>query len=308
MIDKLIAHFGTQPDRRGEHHIDCPYCGKETARGQTHASFGADGFHCFVCGTSAGLAALAKHVGMDGDFVTSPRRNVERKPDPAPLWQADAEQLVYGYAARPEAQRLWMDHKPLKPQTIRRWQLGFGALPGQMSQRLIVPVRFDGRIVGLHGRAISDQQSPKWICATGSKKRVPFGLDNIEAGDVVFVVENYVDAMLLMQETAYKAVAMGSAVRMSDKLSAYIASKQPARVIVAYDNDMAGQATGSMLERLRTEWTQRMAAKGMTNVNPPEPAGPKSCNALIKAGVRAILFQWPPDAPAKADIGGYILA
>ena len=64
LFDLLIDHFGVEPDSDGEVRVDCPNCGKEAKRGQTHFSFSERGGHCFVCGTSWSLRRLAEEMGI----------------------------------------------------------------------------------------------------------------------------------------------------------------------------------------------------------------------------------------------------
>ena len=306
LLQVILDHFpNVTPDRRGEHHVDCPFCGKEAQRGQTHFSFSANGFHCFICGASGGLYALAQRLGMDG--ISPQPRAQHRKPEPPkPLvpWRVASKTYLDSILNNARFD-LWPRYKPVNRSTIERYSLGYGRLPfcgkdGRWYESkqdwLIVPLFEHGQLVGLRGRNLTDQ-GPKWISATGSAYTL-WNVDSVQAGDTVWLTENYVDAMWLMQtHPEWKAVAIGGATTWQTEWGRMLAERKPGQVIVALDNDLAGQATGSMYKRLRSAWiAERPKAK------PPEPNGPKIANSLLATGINSILFKWPADAPAKAGI------
>lgn len=304
LFDSLVHRLNAE-QRGNEHHADCPFCGKETKRGQRHFSMNeAKGFYCWVCGASGSLQRLAAHLSMDaGPAPTYQHRKPQQERQPAP-WQSEAVALVARYAAHPDNVRMWQAYKPVTEATVKRWRFGFGALPGTSHDRLIVPIILDGQVVALRGRSI-DGREPKWLSATGSVMRI-WNLDGIAAGATVWVMENYVDAAMFMQAYPdWTAVAIGGARALRDDEVATIAGCKPERVIVAYDNDLAGQATGAFLNRLRAEWVENFRQRNPGRPLPkvPEPKGPAVVNQLRKVGVNSLLFRWPQDAPAKADVG-----
>lgn len=300
----LDRYPSIQPDRRGEYHVDCPFCGKEAHHGQTHFSFSDAGYKCFVCGSSGGLVALSRQFGMT-DIPLMPR--VERKPEPTPAapWRTNPERLLAGYWNHPQRYTAWQNYKPLTKESIDRHQFGYGQLPflgkegdWYMSKVnwLIVPLFEHGELVGLRGRNLTDN-GPKWISATGTSYTL-WGTDAVQAGDTVWLCENYVDAAWLMQvHPEWKAVAIGGATTWRDGWCDFLWTRKPSRVVVALDCDLAGQASGSTLERLRKQWTVDHPGLAV-----PEPNGPKIANSLRKSGINAMLFRWPSDAPDKAGI------
>lgn len=296
-----LAHKLHAEKRGKEWHADCPFCGKEYRRGQTHFSLSERGYHCFVCDASGGLQKLAAHLGADYKPV-----EVVRKPEPPKpvTWQAGAVGLVNRYASHPDNLRQWQAYKPVTGATVKRWQLGFGALPGTSHNRLIVPIITGGEVVALRGRSI-DGREPKWLSATGSVMKI-WNLDGITPGATVWLMENYVDAALFMQNhPEWTAIAIGGARALHDDEVTHIARQKPERVIVAYDNDLAGQATGELLARLRAEWIENFRQRNPGRALPkvPEPRGPVVVNQLRRAGVNSLLFRWPQGTPAKADVG-----
>lgn len=300
----LDRYPSIQPDRRGEYHIDCPFCGKETHRGQTHFSFSDAGYKCFVCGSSGGLVALSRQFGMT-DIPLMPR--TERKPEPAAIapWRMNPDLLLAGYWNHPQRYTAWQNYKPLSKGSIDRHQFGYGQLPFQgkdgdwyMSKGnwLIVPLFEQGQLVGLRGRNLTDN-GPKWISATGTSYTL-WGTDGIRAGDTVWLCENYVDAAWLMQvHPEWKAVAIGGATTWRDGWCDFLWTRKPSRVVVALDCDLVGQASGNTLARLRKQWMVDHPGLAV-----PEPNGPRIANSLRKSGINAMLFKWPADAPDKAGI------
>ena len=134
-----------------------------------------------------------------------------------------------------------------------------------------------------------------------------WGAENLRPGATVWLTENYIDAMLLMERHPdYVGLAVGGASIWRDEWTKVLADSKPGRVVVILDNDLAGQATGRTLAKLQAERTAKAKAAGRT-LPPIYPAGPKLANRLRKAGISAHLFPWPVDSPAKADLGWLLM-
>lgn len=310
LLGLLDNHFNIAPDRRGERHVDCPFCGKSAKRGQTHFSFSSKGYKCHVCGEGGGLVKLASHLGLDGTIPTAPtpprprRESQKPKDDTPPVWRTDsphADLLVKGYTSDPRRYELWQAYKPLSEQTIDRWGLGLGKLPGQTTPRLILPVRQNGQVVHLRGRLPKDDTSdlPKWLAAKGSTATL-FNLDGLRPGHKLVILENPIDAALVMQEfPELDAVApTNGAGSWQDEWTEVIASIAPSQIIVAYDNDLAGQANPVTAWRLKKDWQTKHPGR-----KPPRPNGPKLVKKLRKTGLKVSLWRWSDDTPAKGDMG-----
>lgn len=73
VYNTILHYISGQPDRNGEVHVNCPMCGKEAKRGQTHFSFHYDhtgdvaGGYCFVCGGKMSIRQIAEYYGLNGD-------------------------------------------------------------------------------------------------------------------------------------------------------------------------------------------------------------------------------------------------
>lgn len=308
LYDWLAARYPrARRDRRHNVFIPCPWCGKE---GQ-HFSFSPRGAHCFVCGKSGSLVTVARQLGIDPSDLRdrAPQPPPRPRPKPAVPWTASGVQIISRSLAHPDRLARWAAYKPLQPETLNRCRFGLWRLPFQdkagrwywsNSYWLTVPL-FDGAsgapmLVGLRGRNLDPAGQPKWISATGTKY-VLWNLAGVRPGGEVWICENYVDAAWLMERhTVMDAVALGGAAHWRDEWAGQLAARRPKLVVVALDNDLAGQATGAMYKWLAA--ARQAAGK-------PEivPNGPRIAGSLVRAGLRAHVFRWPPDAPEHADVG-----
>lgn len=301
----LYRYPGIEPDRRNEYHVDCPFCGKEAARGQTHFSFSAKGYNCFVCDSNGGLAKLAEHLRIDDTTIAPAPQRRPQMPQNVIPWRVTPEHTLNALTGVPVRFDAWKRYKPLTSATIDRYQLGYGRLPfcgkdnrwyDSKQAWLTVPLFEHGQLVGLRGRNLTNQ-GPKWISATGSAYTL-WNVENVRAGDIVWLTENYVDAMWLMQvHPEWRAVAIGGATTWQRRWGEMLAERKPGRVIVALDNDLAGQASGQVYRQLCDEWQ-----RDRPGMRIPEPNGPKIANALLERGLDAVLFKWPDKAPVKAGV------
>ncbi len=296
----LQAYFQVQPDRRGWCHIVCPFCGK----GNRHCAFSKHGFRCLFCGAHGSLTRLAQrvHLATDADWAPKPRQI----PPPVIPWQANAVERIARAMCHPERIARWSAYKPLNVETLDKHCFGYGRLPFRgkngrwyesKTEWLIVPLFENGVIVGLRGRNVGNE-GPKWISATGTRY-VLWGIDYVRSEAPVWVCENYVDAAWLMQEHPDMcAVALGGATTWRSEWADQLAARRPGPIVVALDNDLAGQAQGALYETLRAQWR----AEHPDLVEPTWLNGPRIANDLLAHGLTVRLFRWPPHAPAKAGV------
>lgn len=306
LFDAIHAHLQGTKTRRGWYDADCPNCGKEAARGQTHFGYSATGGKCFVCGYSAGLPRLAELLRLDtpGDYVAPVR--IEQPVKEIARWRLNPWKLLAGYREHPERLDRWAAYKPLTPDSIETHDLGFGRLPFQRAdgewymsrgEWLTVPVHEDGALVGIRGRNITDS-GPKWISAAGSNYAL-YNVENVQPGQPCFVCENPADALWLEQaHSDWSAVATHGATTWRREWAERLAAQRPGLVVVALDKDLPGNGGGNLRDELIAEWI----ATHPRNSKIPIANGPKIANDCIRAGLRTILFQWPDSAPAKSGL------
>lgn len=303
----IQAMLGGEPNRRGWYDVACPFCGKPAERGQVHFSYNATGYKCFVCDAHGTLRKLAEHLRIDAPVTPVTRQAPE--PVATARWRQNPGKLLEVYR-NPERYTAWKRYKPLSTTTIERFDFGYGRLPFQRSDGewymsrqpwLTVPLWEAGKLVGLRGRNLGSA-GPKWISATGSTYTL-WGVDYVRRNAVTWLCENYVDAAWLMQEhPEWCAVAIGGATTWQPQWAQMLKERQPKTVIVALDNDLPGQAIGTLRDKLSAEWTAER------HTPPPEAQGPRIANALNAAGVKAMLFEWPEVAPVKAGIDWLLLS
>jgi hypothetical protein len=297
----LQVHLHTEPDRRGECHIPCPVCGKESKPKDPHCSFNEQGFYCFVCGASFGLWKLAELVNLDkGDYHAPAAQRVE-KPKKTPDWMKNPEQFVRTYENHPRRYELWAAYKPLPVNTIERKRLGVGVFPEYASacrhERLIVPVMLGTMIVGLRGRSINCDCG-KWLSASGSVDLPLYNSDELRYGDIIFIVENPVDALMVCSQSV-TGVATYGVTMWHDEWTKLLIDAKPRKIYVAYDNDLPGNGGAKNRWRMATKWLE-------THPRIPEANGVRLVNNLLDAGLPAKLYDWG-DAPEKYDIGSLVI-
>ena len=301
LLSELVAKTHAVSDRkRQEFHIACPECGHESSPKSPHFSFSRRGYHCFVCGASGSLNALAGLLSVEV-VNTGARTYTATKAAPrAAQWLTGA--LAERFAEHPRRNELWQAYKPVSVATLDRQKLGVGVLPYSKCKhdRLIVPVFAGPQLVGLRGRQI-DCDCGKWLASAGwSNELAPlYNSDSLRIGQVVWIVENPVDALMLAERTEYIGVATYSVSYWTEAWTNRLQEAQPELVIVAYDNDLVGCGGANRRAEFEREWLK-------THPVLPPSGGVKVVNRLLEAGLPATLFDWG-DAPHKSDIGNLLM-
>ena len=320
LFDSLCTQLHAEPDRKGEVWIDCPSCGKD----KKHFSFNETTGHCFACDYSGSISQIAALLNICAENKpVKARRTAPQRPE---YWQRNPEPWLARYCEAFDRISRWEAYKPLSLDSLARHRLGVGKLPiwsekqcrwyDYPHRRLIVPVFNNGVCVAFHGRACDPADSgAKWLCASGSDKKVLFLTRPIKQGDTLVLVENYVDA-ILASEAAPDAVyaALGGA-SWQEQWTAQIAASRPARALVWLDHDLAGNGSRYHEAELLALWRHgveaRRAAKPELAARPfpkpPEPRGPKIANDLNAAGVATQLYVWKRGTPLKQDLGAELL-
>lgn len=305
-LNALDQQTGAEPEgEKEERWIDCPNCGTEAHRKK--CSYSLRGWNCFICGEHGGLADLMERLHTPKStvpFVAQPVTRKTQKRQGKPFyWQQHAAEILNAFESVQSVVPLWQDYCPLTETTIRAHHLGIGVLPvcRCKHRRLIYPAfNARGQIVAFRGRAF-ECDCVKWIQSAGSKITLwGAGLLSLYDRLTVIVPESPVDAMLAMQMSpTIRAVAStGGAANWKKKWSQYLARLDIQRLIVWYDNDLAGMPCQARLKELEREWR----AKHPKAQRLPRPNAPKVANSIIDAGTPALLYRWPVTAPLKADL------
>lgn len=121
--------------------------------------------------------------------------------------------------------------------TLRYFEVGFS----EKKNRVVIPVRdAQYNAVGFIGRAISDDQEPRYLYNQGFKRAdVLFNIQNAKQYDSCIVVEGSVDAMFVYQAGYPNVVAT-----LGSKVSEYqfkLLKKYFDQIIIFSDSDEAGE-------------------------------------------------------------------
>jgi hypothetical protein len=322
ILGKIAGRFsGLQPDGNGEYWIVCPVCGEERKK---KCSFSERGWKCFVCQQTGGLTDLAGILGMS-EIAHKNELRAYRHFQPAPTtptlppaWSNFEDRYLVRMRADNRLCELWRGYKDIKASTVDEFKLGYGRLPLRRAEtgevyfehifRLIVP-QFDaeGKLLGLYGRRTDGRKDYKWLGAFGSKARYIFGMERVKGGRPLAIVENRVDMMLMAQDPEYAeadVISLATARSLRPEEIDQIVALAPTHVSVCLDNDEHGQAQGELLRLLRAEWREKMIRKDPTRDHPDPPLYGKIVESQLRErGVDALCYEWPDDAPPKADVG-----
>jgi DNA primase len=210
----------------------------------------------WVCRSSCGTGGLESLVaGATGE----PTRDVARRlRNRMPMDSSTIERLLgrtegveIDSAGEPlfyERNRVpkYMVDRGFDVDTLKRWQVGYDA----ESDSAVMPVRLDGKLVGLIRRLVDPGDGPKYLYTRGmAKDQVLFGewMIGPDVRDVI-VVEGPLDAMWLDQHGLPAVAILGSA--MSDQQAAML-KKRFWGAVLAFDADYAGRrATKLVAEKL----------------------------------------------------------
>lgn len=323
--------------------VNCPKCHVDNV-GHMRASFGLlsppDGyfFHCLACGTSLSLEALAKEIGVDITDFHPENTQVEEFALPTirrrrPPWLDHVHMWMRRYHIHPQRYEEWAKYKTVSPAEVDLFQLGVGPLPGRRVDALITPM-FDHtftKVQHIRGRSLDGHGG--WQTSGGWPiKEIDLPLvHQVKPGDVVFVVENYVDGILVNTRTNYSAVASLSVSTWADHWTEQLMAAKPRLVLVAYDADLAGNGipdkeirrqqielrlrkihgpdlavTGVAYQRRPNEYQVRVEHHDQVEImTMTGPAGPKLVRSLDRAGLPAHLARWRSDQALK-DVGDYV--
>lgn len=125
--------------------------------------------------------------------------------------------------------------------TARTYRLGYVA-DGEYAGRLAIPyITADGSVVDIRYRALSPEQSPKYLSRPGSKSHL-FSVSSLLAdGDTVYITEGEIDAITLNQ-FGFNAVGVPGASNWQEHWKRLFDDYD--RVIVVCDGDQAGRDFG----------------------------------------------------------------
>ena len=102
---------------------------------------------------------------------------------------------------------------------------------GKLAHRLLIPVYHHGDMLGLLGRALYDELTPKYWAA-GPLNRTLYGIEHIQAGDSVLLVEGVFD-----QWRCGKGAVASFGKKLSAEQRRLLVRARPSRVFFCWDED-----------------------------------------------------------------------
>lgn len=181
--------------------------------------------------TPEAVRPLLAEYGFRGSPSTPPQERATHLPE--------ATALPPGTTHPSEYHRRFLQGRGLSPEPIfRDWGvLGTGPA-GPYKLRLIIPVRFDGRVVSWDSRDITDRAPARYMACPGDQETVPrkhllYGED-LAVGKTVIIVEGPLDAW---------AVGPGAVATFGTGFTSHQVKrlKRWKRRFILYDNDEAGR-------------------------------------------------------------------
>lgn len=136
----------------------------------------------------------------------------------------------------------YLEGRGISAATAHGFRLGYVPMGEEYAGRLAIPyLTADGSVVDIRFRALSQEQSPKYMSRPQSKNRL-FGVTSLlDSGPVVWVTEGEIDCITLVQ-AGLPAVGVPGASSWQPHWRRLFADYD--RVIVVCDGDSAGRDFG----------------------------------------------------------------
>src|SRR3990167_8345907 len=182
-LSDLVRKLGKYHIRKGtEYCFKCHKCRDTRHRLEINFKIG---FNCFHCGWQGSINGLFGELNIMGD-------NEHR--DPYRIWppiESKEIEMPNGFNALSILMTPGFIAEFLAK---RNFSVGIGLTNGwgwckdnfQMQERIIIPIKEDGKLVCWLARAVRDEQKPKELCpdeAVSNRSYFVYGLDDIQEGD-----------------------------------------------------------------------------------------------------------------------------
>ena len=222
-IRQFVTDLGLKESDR--YRGDCPECrGKNTFTATNE--LGDIKYNCFKLGCTVGgihgtdMTAAEIHRRLEEQQLQRAYTNIKKEKDTMEI----PEYVVTPKASHTKYQRY-----------IKRWGIAIGhTMYDVKDERVVFPIKHDGRIVDAVGRAVGKKQHPKWYRYTGEA-------DYYTIGDAktLLIVEDVVSAIVAFQEIPYVTAMAILGTSLSPKHMEKIGEYD--KVIIALDPDAIGK-------------------------------------------------------------------
>ena len=204
---------------------DCPECrGKNTFTATNE--LGDIKYNCFKLGCTVGgihgtdMTAAEIHRRLEEQQLQRAYTNIKKEKDTMEI----PEYVVTPKASHTKYQRY-----------IKRWGIAIGdTMYDVKDERVVFPIKHDGRIVDAVGRAVGKKQHPKWYRYTGEADYYTIG-----EAKTLLIVEDVVSAIVAFQEIPYVTAMAILGTSLSPKHMEKIGEYD--KVIIALDPDAIGK-------------------------------------------------------------------
>ena len=204
---------------------DCPECrGKNTFTATN--MLGDIKYNCFKLGCTVGgihgtdMTAAEIHRRLEEQQLQRAYTNIKKEKDTMEI----PEYVVTPKASHTKYQRY-----------IKRWGIAIGdTMYDVKDERVVFPIKHDGRIVDAVGRAVGKKQHPKWYRYTGEADYYTIG-----EAKTLLIVEDVVSAIVAFQEIPYVTAMAILGTSLSPKHMEKIGEYD--KVIIALDPDAIGK-------------------------------------------------------------------
>ena len=222
-IIQFVTDLGLKESDR--YRGDCPECrGKNTFTATN--ILGDIKYNCFKLGCTVGgihgtdMTAAEIHRRLEEQQLQRAYTNIKKEKDTMEI----PEYVVTPKASHTKYQRY-----------IKRWGIAIGhTMYDVKDERVVFPIKHDGRIVDAVGRAVGKKQHPKWYRYTGEADYYTIG-----EAKTLLIVEDVVSAIVAFQEIPYVTAMAILGTSLSPKHMEKIGEYD--KVIIALDPDAIGK-------------------------------------------------------------------
>ena len=222
-IRQFVIDLGLKESDR--YRGDCPECrGRNTFTATNE--LGDIKYNCFKLGCTVGgihgtdMTAAEIHRSLEEQQLQRAYTNIKKEKDTMEI----PEYVVTPKASHTKYQRY-----------IKRWGIAIGhTMYDVKDERVVFPIKHDGRIVDAVGRAVGKNQHPKWYRYTGEADYYTIG-----EAKTLLIVEDVVSAIVAFQEIPYVTAMAILGTSLSPKHMEKIGEYD--KVIIALDPDAIGK-------------------------------------------------------------------
>lgn len=248
LIRRLEALWGESTKSGDEYRFECPKCSEFVGKNHLWVNLGKAVYHCFRCGYQGSLFSV---VGR-GVFTPHPRTVVKKEYQVTRTGIYPVGFVRIRSMSGVVAEEIYSYMKARYITRTRCAEIGIGYVEGniKLANYAIMPITEFGREVYWVARTFRGS-NPKEISPTNEqviypRRELVYGLDEVQAGREVWVVEGIFDAERLRATCGVTTVAiLGS--NVSDHQIGKILAAKPSHIHALFDGDVAGRKAASTL-------------------------------------------------------------